>query len=363
MAEVRLAGITKRFGKAEILKGIDLTVHDGEFFTFVGPSGCGKSTLLHLVAGLETLTGGEIYFDGHLISHLPPRDRDVALVFQSYALYPHMTVYENLAFPLRMKKQTSVEIDRQVRKVVELLGLTSVLSHKPQSLSGGQRQRVALGRAIVRQPKVFLFDEPLSNLDAQLRIEMRSELKKLHQSLKATMIYVTHDQAEAMTLSDRMVVLHQGVIHQCGTPIEIYDRPINLFVAGFMGSPSMNLLSVSLTPAPTSGIHLGENIYYELSTEVVERVKAGVPDGRMIMGVRPEHVRPVRVKVPKARMAQVILVEPMGSEAWLEVVWAGNRIKLKAPPDLEVKIGETIYVEIDEKKVHFFNVTTGARIS
>jgi multiple sugar transport system ATP-binding protein len=262
-----------------------------------------------------------------------------------------------------MKKQPPAEIDRQDRNVVELLGLTSVLSHRPQALSGGQRQRVALGRAIVRQPKVFLFDEPLSNLDAQLRIEMRSELKKLHQSLKTTMVYVTHDQGEAMTLSDRMAVLHQGVIQQCGTPKDIYDQPINLFVAGFMGSPSMNLLSGSLTADPSLGIHLGEDIYYELSNEVIERMKAGVPKGCIIMGIRPEHVRPSRVKAPNARMAQVILVEPMGSEVWLEVIWAGNRVKVKAPADLEVKIGETIYLEIDEKKVHFFDVTTGARIS
>jgi multiple sugar transport system ATP-binding protein len=363
MAEVRLKGIIKRFGGNEILKNIDLTIHDGEFFTLVGPSGCGKSTLLHLIAGLETLTEGQIYFDGHEISHLPPKDRDVALVFQSYALYPHMSVFENLAFPLRMKKQPSAEIDLQVRKVAELLGLTLVLSHKPQALSGGQRQRVALGRAIVRQPRVFLLDEPLSNLDAQLRIEMRSELKKLHQSLKVTMIYVTHDQAEAMTLSERMAVLHQGIIQQCGTPKEIYDRPSNVFVAGFIGSPPMNLLNGSITVDPPGAIHLGESTFGELSIETIDRIRASIATDRILLGIRPEHVRSSRVKGPKAIAAQVFLVEPMGSEVWLEAVWTGYKLRVKAPVDFDPKIGETVYLEMDEEKVQFFDVETGKRIS
>ncbi len=341
MSEVRLERVTKRFGTTEILRDVNLTIYDGEFFTLVGPSGCGKSTLLHLIAGLENLTDGQIYFDDQPISHLSPKDRDVALVFQSYALYPHMTVYENLAFPLRMKKQPVTEIDRQIQKAAELLGLTSVLSHRPKALSGGQRQRVALGRAMVRQPRVFLLDEPLSNLDAQLRIEMRSELKKLHQSLKVTMIYVTHDQAEAMTLSDRMAVLHKGVIQQCGTPQEIYNQPTNLFVAGFMGNPPMNLLSGNLT---------------------VRAPRTSIPRDRIILGVRPEHIHPSRAKGREAITAQVFLVEPMGSEIWLEVVCDGSRLKVKASADFDVKAGETIYIKIDERKVQVFDNVTGSRI-
>jgi multiple sugar transport system ATP-binding protein len=362
MAEVRLEGLTKRFGKTEVLNGFDLTIHYGEFFTLVGPSGCGKSTLLHMIAGLETLTAGEIYFDGQPVSSLPPKARDVAIVFQNYALYPHMTAYENLAFPLRMKKLPRAEIDRHVRKAAELLGLSPFISRRPRELSGGQRQRVALGRAIVRQPRLFLLDEPLSNLDAQLRIEMRSELKKLHQTLKATMIYVTHDQAEAMTLSDRMAVLREGSLQQCGTPKAVYDQPANLFVASFIGSPPMNLLSGSLSSSPGFAIDLGKDIQYDLTAETYERAKFAVPTGRVIFGVRPEHIRLSRAKEPKAKIVQVSVIEPIGSEIWIELILGEHRIRAKTPPDFDVQAGEKISLEMDEKNFHFFNAETGSRI-
>jgi len=363
MAEVRLEKLTKRFGETKVLQAIDLTIHDGEFFTIVGPSGCGKSTILNLISGLEEPTSGEIYFDGRSVSNLFPRERDVAMVFQSYALYPHMTVYENLAFPLRMKRTPSGEIDRQVRKVAELLDLSAVISHRPRELSGGQRQRVALGRAMVRQPRVFLLDEPLSNLDAQLRIEMRSELKKLHGTLGATMIYVTHDQAEAMTLSERMAVLQEGVIQQCGTPREVYGRPANLFVASFIGSPPMNLLGGRLTATTPNAIHLGNDASYELSSEAFERIRAAKTAGRIMLGIRPEHIHLARVNGQKRWMAQISMVEPMGSEIWIELNWVNHTLRVKAPANFDGKIGETVYLEMDAKNVHFFDAETGIRIS
>ena len=242
MADVRLTGVTKRFGTTEVLKGIDLDIADGEFVVFVGPSGCGKSTLLRTIAGLEDASGGDIAIGGRTVNALSPSDRGIAMVFQSYALYPHMTVYENMAFGLKLAKADKAEIDRRVRAAAETLNITDYLERKPKALSGGQRQRVAIGRAIVREPEVFLFDEPLSNLDAALRVRMRYEFAALHERLKTTMIYVTHDQVEAMTLADRIVVLNGGVIEQVGAPMELYERPRNLFVAEFIGSPKMNLI-------------------------------------------------------------------------------------------------------------------------
>src|SRR5882724_3194995 len=242
MADVSLRNISKSYGKVEVLHGVSLEVKDGEFVVFVGPSGCGKSTLLRIIAGLEEITKGELYIGGRLVNEVPPADRGIAMVFQSYALYPHMTVYKNMAFGLKFAKTNKDETDRRVREAAEILQLTPYLDRKPRDLSGGQRQRVAIGRAIVREPSVFLFDEPLSNLDAALRINTRIEIAKLHRSLKATTIYVTHDQVEAMTLASKIVVINQGVIEQIGAPLALYHRPANLFVAGFIGSPRMNLV-------------------------------------------------------------------------------------------------------------------------
>ena len=362
MAEVRFEGLTKRFGNTEVIRPMDLTIRDGEFFTLVGPSGCGKSTLLHMVAGLESPTSGEIYFDGQPVGPLAPKDRDVAVVFQSYALYPHMTIYDNLAFPLRMKKWRPAETDRQVRKTADLLGLNAVINRKPRELSGGQRQRVALGRAIVRQPRLFLLDEPLSNLDAQLRVEMRAELKKLHQALKVTMIYVTHDQAEAMTLSDRMAVLHEGAIQQCGSPREVYERPTNRFVAGFIGSPPMNLLSGTLRPGPPHSVGVGADGWYDLSREVFERLREAGSMDRIIMGIRPESIGLSKGAGTDGRTARISVVEPMGSEVWVELVWGDQKLHARAPADFEAAAGAPVHLEIEAGRIHFFDAGTGHKI-
>ncbi|MBI3995560.1 MAG: ABC transporter ATP-binding protein [Nitrospirae bacterium] len=363
MTEVRLEKLTKRFGAAEILKAVDLTVHSGEFFTVVGPSGCGKSTLLNLVAGLEAPTAGAIYFDDRPVHLLGPRERDVAMVFQSYALYPHMTVYDNLAFPLRMKKRSAAEIDRKVRDVAELLGLTPSLPRRPRELSGGQRQRVALGRAMVRQPRLFLLDEPLSNLDAQLRIEMRSELKKLHQALRATMIYVTHDQAEAMTLSDRIAVLHRGDLQQCGKPKEVYERPANLFVAGFIGHPPMNLLRGTFRLGPEAAVDLGAGTRFGLAGVLRDRLRDFPEGGELVLGLRPEHLRLRKSGKDLGRSVRLTLIEPMGSEVWLELGWGDHRLRAKAPAEFDGSVGQTFEFEIDESRVYFFNADRGDRIS
>ena len=351
MAEVRLKAVTKQFGEKGVLRGIDLTIEEGMFFTLVGPSGCGKSTLLNLIAGLESPTGGEILFDGAPVNDLAPKERDVAVVFQSYALYPHMTVYENIAFPLRMKKEPAAEIDRRVREVAALLGLAPLLPQRPGSLSGGQRQRVALGRAIVRQPRLFLFDEPLSNLDARLRIEMRSELKQLHRRLKTTMIYVTHDQAEAMTLSDRMAVLHQGTIQQEGTPKEIYARPANLFVAEFIGSPPMNLLR---------GRRVAEGIEVE---GVLFRLpgRRALPSEAVVVGIRPEDLN-LSPPAEGETTAEIILIESIGAEVWVELNWGSRTIRATAPADFAGKPGERVGLTIDPNKAHLFDPETGRRI-
>ncbi|MCG3114615.1 MAG: ABC transporter ATP-binding protein [Candidatus Manganitrophus sp. SA1] len=356
MTEVRLTGITKRFGEKEVLRRIDLTIAEGTFFTLVGPSGCGKSTLLNLIAGLESPTSGEILFDGAPVNDLAPKERDVAVVFQSYALYPHMTVYENIAFPLRMKKEPAAEIDRRVREVAELLGLAPLLQQRPGSLSGGQRQRVALGRAIVRKPRLFLFDEPLSNLDARLRIEMRSELKRLHRRLKTTMIYVTHDQAEAMTLSDRMAVLHQGTLQQEGTPKEIYARPANLFVAEFIGSPPMNLLRGRRAG---EGIEMAEGIVFRLRK--AERLGVTLSE-EVVLGIRPEDIRLSRPAGEVEMTAEIVLIESIGAEVWVELNWGGQTIRATAPADFDGRPGERVGLTIDPNKVHLFDPETGRRI-
>ena len=363
MTEVRLLNISKRFGKTQVLKNLNLTVQEGELFTLVGPSGCGKSTLLHLIAGLESLTSGEIFFDGQAVTDIAPKDRDVAMVFQSYALYPHMSVYENIAFPLRMKKQTPSQVDEQVKKVVQLLGLDTVLSRKPKQLSGGQRQRVALGRAIVRKPRLFLLDEPLSNLDAQLRTEMRSELKKLHQTLLTTMIYVTHDQAEAMTLSDRMAILHEGTIQQCGTPQSVYQNPENLFVAGFIGSPPMNFLKGEWIPSLSDPIRLGENIHFSPSKNTLQRLKSlsHIPS-ELTIGMRPEHIQVSPKLTQASMMAHVSVLEPMGSENWVELIWGNHHLKARITTNLDIHRGDSVYFEFEEDKLLFFDQQTGHRL-
>ena len=289
MADVLLSGVAKAYGETKILHGVDLEIRDGEFMVFVGPSGCGKSTLLRTIAGLEEITGGELRIGGVLVNDVPPAERGIAMVFQSYALYPHMNLYDNMAFGLKLAKVPKQEIDGAVRNAAKILHIEHLLDRKPKDLSGGQRQRVAIGRAIVRKPEVFLFDEPLSNLDAALRVRMRYEFAKLHEELKTTMVYVTHDQVEAMTLADRIVVLSAGRIEQVGTPLELYEHPDNLFVAGFIGSPKMNFLAAELV----RGSNAEAQIRLTDGNTLLARVDASriSPGDKLTLGVRPEHIR------------------------------------------------------------------------
>ncbi|HSN05048.1 MAG TPA: ABC transporter ATP-binding protein [Nitrospira sp.] len=367
MAEVRLEGLRKRFDGPDIVRGLTVTVRDGEFFAVVGPSGCGKSTLLHLLAGLESPTGGRILFDGRDVTALAPQHRDVALVFQSYALYPHMTVEENLAFPLRVGPRRG-RLDRagiagEVRRIAELLGLTDLLDRRPRELSGGQRQRVALGRALIRKPRVFLLDEPLSNLDARLRTGMRTELRRLHDQLKITMIYVTHDQTEAMTLADRVAVLHDGTLEQLGTPKELYDAPANVFVAGFIGQPAMNMIDAVVH----GGILAADPFRIPLPADWPHRVEGSA----LTLGIRPEHIR---VSRPSGRAGSgmiadgtVRLVERGGGHPWVTLEPASGRATGRMLVALldsgqELRAGDAVTISIGDAVVHFFNPVTGARI-
>lgn len=346
MAEIRLEKIKKQFKDIMVIKGLDLIIKDGEFFTFVGPSGCGKSTLLNMIAGLETVTEGNICFDDIKVNNLSPKERDVAMVFQSYALYPHMTVYENIAFPLRIKKTQETTIDEEVRRVALLLGLEEMLHRKPVELSGGQRQRVALGRAVIRRPKVFLMDEPLSNLDARLRVDMRTELKRLHQDLKITTVYVTHDQAEALSLSERIAVLHQGEIQQCGTPQEVYLKPSNIFVAGFIGSPPLNFI-------PSSAWEYKQK---DLQPPLSREKKEG-----FIIGIRPEDVLISHAKSNDAIEVSVSLIEPAGSFNWTDVIWDEVKVKGRAEVDADLRSGDRAFMKFSKDKILIFNESTGRR--
>ncbi len=354
MAEIKLENVNKAFKDTVVIRDMYLTIADGEFFTFLGPSGCGKSTILNMITGLEPVTSGNIYFDNILVNDLSPKERDVAMVFQSYALYPHMTVYENIAFPLRMKKTDKTTIREEVKKVAAILGLEDLLHRKPKELSGGQRQRVALGRAIVRKPKVFLMDEPLSNLDARLRIEMRAELKRLHRELKTTVVYVTHDQAEAMGLSERIAVLNMGEIQQCATPLEIYTRPANTFVAGFIGSPSMNFFEAEvLSRRP---LRAGCN------SRVFEPEVSTTPEaGTLLLGIRPEDIT---VSSEEKTDTEVIveLVELESSIVWIDMRWKETRLKGKASIDENISAGEKVYLKMPDEKIHVFDMETGRRL-
>ncbi len=345
MAAIRFERVAKRFGEATIVHDLDLTIERKEFFTFVGPSGCGKSTLLNLIAGLEPITSGKLYFDDVLVNERPAGERDVAMVFQSYALYPHMSVFENIAFPLRVRRQEKTEVERKVREVAQLLGLQAMLARKPSQLSGGQRQRVALGRALVRQPVVFLLDEPLSNLDARLRLEMRAELKRLHGRYPVTTVYVTHDQEEAMVLSDRVAVLDRGRVQQCAPPQEVYDRPANLFVAGFIGSPPMNLLD---------GAQLRELPWV---VSLLRRVRM---DGAVV-GVRPNEVL-VGVEGDSGIEAKVTLLEPTGGEVWIDGEWNGLAVKGRLAEGARVKPGARAFFRIPVDKCHVFDKDSEKRV-
>jgi len=361
MAEVVLKSLKKVFeGGVIAVQDFDLTVQDKEFVVLVGPSGCGKSTTLRCIAGLEEITEGEIYIGGRLVNDIPPKDRDIAMVFQNYALYPHMNVYKNLSFGLELRKMKRDEIDRRVREAAQILDIGHLLDRKPKALSGGQRQRVAVGRAIVRKPAVFLFDEPLSNLDAKLRVQMRTEIAKLHQNLQATMIYVTHDQVEAMTMGSRIVVMKDGFIQQVSDPLTLYDSPNNKFVAGFIGSPPMNFVDVQIVKEGTNYFVKSSAFKVVVPKEKLERVKNY--EGKTVtFGFRPEDLideNIVKEKQGKQIRAKVEVIEPLGSEIYLYLTAGKDSFVARVPHHYRTKIGDEVGFVIDLEKTHAFDVET-----
>ena len=348
MATVAINQARKSYGPVEVLHGVSVDIADGEFVVLVGPSGCGKSTLLRMLAGLENITGGEISIGGRVVNKVAPKDRDIAMVFQNYALYPHMTVKDNMAFSMKLAGAPQAHIDTEVNKAAAILGLEPYLARYPRQLSGGQRQRVAMGRAIVRHPQVFLFDEPLSNLDAKLRVQMRAEIKELHQRLKVTTVYVTHDQIEAMTMADKIVVMHGGHIEQIGAPLELYDRPANTFVAGFIGSPAMNLLKGRVV-----------NGSFEAEGGGVLPLPSGAPAGAAVYGIRPEHVQ---LQAEGGIPAVVTLVEPTGSETQVMLRIGDTALTGAFRERVTARPGEVIGIAPDTALVHLFDAE-GRRIN
>lgn len=367
MAKVELKNVRKVYpGNVEAVKEADLVIEDKEFVVLVGPSGCGKSTTLRMIAGLEEITEGEIYIDGRLVNDVPPKNRDIAMVFQNYALYPHMTVYKNMAFGLILRKYPKNEIKERVAQAAEILGIEELLDRKPKALSGGQRQRVAVGRAIVRQPKVFLFDEPLSNLDAKLRVQMRAEISKLHTSLQSTMIYVTHDQVEAMTMGDRIVVMLDGVIQQVANPLTLYNKPVNKFVAGFIGSPPMNMLIATIV-AENGSLRVRDDAGgFDLAVADVHKSALDSYAGKKVtFGIRPEHVHENPNQIAEAGTsitANVEVVEPMGSEIYLYLDIAGTSATARIHASAEPKVNTDHIVDIAMEEAHYFDGDTDMAI-
>ncbi len=362
MANVRLNDVTKVFdGKVVALDNISLDIEDKEFVVLVGPSGCGKSTTLRLIAGLEEVTQGDIYIDDKLVNDVPPKDRDIAMVFQNYALYPHMTVYKNMAFGLMLRKYPKEEIKRRVHEAAEILDIAHLLDRKPRALSGGQRQRVAVGRAIVRHPKVFLFDEPLSNLDAKLRVQMRGEIIKLHQQLQSTVIYVTHDQVEALTMGDRVVVMKDGVVQQIDGPLELYENPKNMFVAGFIGSPPMNFLNGTLR-TQDSRFYFDEGEFSVVIPQSMEGALSNHADKKVVMGVRPEGFLDTegsdQGEEEGAISAIVDVIEPIGPEIHVYMKTQSNTFVVRLAAHRRVVEGDREFFHIDMAKTHFFDPET-----
>ena len=353
MGGIKLSNIRKSFGNTEVIRGVDIDIQDGEFAVFVGPSGCGKSTLLRLIAGLEDITSGELYIGDRLVNDLEPRERAVAMVFQSYAIFPHMTVRENIAFGLTIRKESRREIDRKVTGAARMLQMEPLLDRRPSQLSGGQRQRVAIGRAIVRNPSVFLFDEPLSNLDAALRMSTRQEIAALHAQLKTTMIYVTHDQVEAMTLADTIVVLKDGEVMQAGAPMDLYHNPANLFVAGFLGSPSMNFIEVRVDDVSTRGVTVSSRSIDFLSVAAGSR--EFTKGQAATLGIRPQDLRPSKGN-PGMLAGKIVLTERLGSETVVDVrLGAGDEIVATLQEDAILGTGDDVAFDFDPAKAHLFN--------
>jgi multiple sugar transport system ATP-binding protein len=354
MASVGIRDVKKAFGATQVIHGVDISIGDGEFVVLVGPSGCGKSTLLRMIAGLENITGGEIRIGDRVVNNVPPKERDIAMVFQNYALYPHMTVAANMGFSLRLRGADKSEIDARVHRAAEILGLMPLLERFPRQLSGGQRQRVAMGRAIVRDPQVFLFDEPLSNLDAKLRVAMRTEIKELHQRLKTTTVYVTHDQIEAMTMADKIVVMHDGIVEQIGTPLDLYDKPDNLFVAGFIGSPAMNFLRGKVKANGAAGFEGPNGVKLPLGAATA------ASDGRpAVYGIRPEHF----AIADDGAEAEIVVVEPTGSETQVFAKLGGEEVVAVFRERHKFEPGDKIRLKPDPTLVHLFDEATGKRLN
>lgn len=368
MATLELKQIRKTYPKAEqeTLKGIDISIDSGEFLILVGPSGCGKSTLMNTIAGLETISSGEIVIDGVNVAHVEPKDRDIAMVFQSYALYPNMTVRGNIEFGLKIRKLPQAQIDAEVDRVAKMLQIDALLDRKPSQLSGGQRQRVAMGRALARRPKLFLFDEPLSNLDAKLRVEMRHQIKRLHQQLNTTIVYVTHDQIEAMTLADRIAVMKDGVLQQLGTPHEIYNQPNNIFVAGFMGSPSMNFIRAVVTldeqDRPTIEVTSSEGEKHRLMLPDALRTWSGK---ELVIGLRPEHIteaHPEQTQITTQLPLLLDVLEPTGPETIAMVKLNGQEIACRLSPECHAQVGQILPLDFDLSKAVFFDAHSEQRL-
>ena len=361
MAEVILENVCKIYdGNVMAVKNVNLEIKDREFMVLVGPSGCGKSTTLRMIAGLEEISRGTIRIGDRVVNNVAPKDRDIAMVFQNYALYPHMSVYDNMAFGLKLRKFSKDDIDRRVKEAAKILGLEEYLDRRPKQLSGGQRQRVAVGRAIVRKPKAFLFDEPLSNLDAKMRVQMRTEISKLHQQLESTMIYVTHDQVEAMTMGDRICVMKDGVVHQVAEPITLYDKPCNKFVAGFIGTPPMNFFDGVIARRDGKIFFVETGFEFEIPTEWKEKLEPFV-DRKVCFGVRPEDIGTEQAEaaanMPRVS-ARIEVVEPMGSETYVYLNTGGNSFVARVDPHKEVKVGSQVSFAVLLPKAHFFDGET-----
>jgi multiple sugar transport system ATP-binding protein len=355
MVEVVLDSVCKSFGDVKAVDRVSLKILDKEFLTLLGPSGCGKTTTLRLIAGLEELSGGDIYIGDRKVNDLAPKDRNIAMVFQSYALYPHMSVFDNMAIPLKVRKVPKQERDKRVRETADLLGISELLERRPRQLSGGQRQRVAVGRAIVRKPDVFLMDEPLSNLDAKMRVHMRAELKRLQKRLETTLIYVTHDQVEAMTMSDRVAVMNDGRLQQVETPARVYSHPNNVWVAGFIGSPAMNLFDCTFKPSDGRGVLDVGEFSIELENDIADLVRKNAAGSEFILGVRPEDISVAKKRDPSSIEGSVYVVEPIGDSVIVDANVGKNLVKARADASFAAEIEDKVYLTFNRDKIHIFD--------